>query len=157
MATTSIALRVFAVLGFVGLPFYSNAFAKDMEMLVRLLAPAYIAQNFAVMCNAANAKPTSELKNVLLKVRTFVDHVKTEVTTGLSENEAEKVSTIASNTAQNIARNQMLFLGAEGPYVPTDTLVRWCEQSAVTVISEILQAHAKKHEEFDRLTDDAKK
>ncbi len=149
----AITTLVGLVVGLVG----SDASAKDLEMLTRLLAPAYIAQNFAAMCNAETAKPTPERKNTLLKITTFVDHVKTEVTTGLSENEAEKVRTIAANTAQNIARNEMLFLGAEGPYVPTDILVRWCEQSAETVISEILQAHAKNHERFDRLTDDAKK
>jgi len=157
MRTLRSAYRTSTLVGLVVGLLGSDASAKDLEMLVRLLAPAYIAQNFAVMCSADNAKPTPERKNSMLKIITFVDHVKTEVTTGLSEKEAEEVRTTAANTAQNIARNQMLFLGAQGPYVPTGTLVRWCEHSAETVISEILQVHAKKHEEFDRLTDDAKK
>jgi hypothetical protein len=157
MATTAIVSRVFAALGFVGLTFCSNAFAKDLEMLVRLLAPAYIAMNFAELCNAENAKPTPERRNTMLTVRTFADHVKTEVTVGLSEKEADEVRITAADTARNAVRNEMLFLGAQGPYVPTDTLVRWCERSAADVISGIMQSHAKKHEEFDRLTDDAKK
>lgn len=156
MRPLRLAYSIATSVGFVVGPPGSDASAKDLEMLGRLLAPAYIAQNFAVMCNAGNAKPTPDRKNRMLKIIAFVDHVKTEVTTGLLEKEAEEVHTSAANTAQNIARNEMLFLGAQGPYVSTDTLVRWCERSAETVISEILQTHARKHEEFDRLTDEAK-
>ena len=151
-AYSNAALVVFVV-GLLG----SEAPAKDLEMLVRLLAPAYIAQNFAALCNGENAKLAAEQKNSMITIRTFVDHVKTEVTTGLSEKDAEEVGTSAANTAQTIARNEMQFLGAQGRYVPTAALARWCKQSAETIISEILQAHAKKHEEFDRLTDEAKK
>lgn len=125
-------------------------------MLVRLLVPAYIAHNFAVLCNDEKAKPTPEWKIRMLKIKTFVDHVKTEVTIGLSPKEAEEVRVSAINTAQSIARNEMLFLGAKGSFVPTNTLTRWCVQSAETIISGILDGHAEKHEEFDKLTDGAK-
>src|SRR5262245_54908633 len=151
------ACSITTLVGLVAGPLCVDAAAKDLEMLVRLLTPAYIAQNFSALCNGENAKLTAEQKNSMIKIGTFVDHVKTEVTTGLSEKDAEEVRISAANTAQNIARNEMLFLGAQGTYVPTDTLARWCKQSAETIISEILQAHAKKHEEFDRLTDEAKK
>ena len=124
-------------------------------MLVRLLVPAYIAHNFAAMCNAE--KPTPDQQNRIKTISAFVDHVKIEVTTGLPEQEAEEVRISAADTARNVARNEMLFLGAQGPYVPTDTLIRWCERSAETAIAEILKTHEKRHEEFDRLTDEAKK
>lgn len=137
--------------------FCPGANAKDLKALARLLVPAYIAQNYAALCGAENAKPTPKQKNRMITISTFVDHVRTEVTSGLEEKEAEEVRTTAANTAQNIARNEMQFLGAHGTYVPTDSLARWCEQSAETVIVEILQVHAQKHDYFDRLTDDAKK
>jgi Ni,Fe-hydrogenase III small subunit len=157
MGLRTSAAKLVTVTCFAATSFCSGANAKDLDALARLLVPAYIAQNFAVMCNSENAKPTPEQKNRMITISTFVDHVKTEVTTGLQEKEADEVRASAANTARNIARNEMLFLGAHGRYVPTDTLVRWCERSAETVISEILQVHAKKHEDFDRLADDAKK
>ncbi len=151
------AAKLVTVSYFVAAVFCSGANAKDLNALARLLVPAYIAQNYAALCNTENAKPTPKRKNRMITISTFVDHVRTEVTSGLEEKEAEEVRTSAANTAQNIARNEMLFLGAHGTYVPTDSLIRWCEQSAETVISEILQVHAQKHDYFDRLTDDAKK
>jgi len=158
MCTLRSAYSNATLVGFVvGLLLCFDASAKDFEMLAKLLTPAYVAQNFAALCNGESAKLTAEQKSSMIKIRTFADHVKTEVTTGLSEKDAQEVRTLAANTAQHIARNEMQFLGAQGRYVPTDALARWCKQSAETIISEILQAHAKKHEEFDRLTDEAKK
>ena len=157
MRLETFAAKLVTVSYFAASSFSSAANAKDLDALARLLLPAYIAQTFAAICNAENAKPTPEWKNRMATISTFVDHVKTEVTTGLQEKEAENVRMSAANAALNIARYEMQFLGAQGSYVPTEALVRWCERSAERVVSEILQVHAQKHDYFDKLTDDAKK
>jgi hypothetical protein len=148
------AYSVAALLGFVGA--CSNASARDLEMLARLLIPAYMAQNFAGLCIDQDAQFLADLKDGTTLVSEFAEHVKGEVTIGLPESEAATVRVTAADTAQNVARREMQLLGGQPSGVPAQALKQWCDRSAKHFILEILSKHQEKHEEFDRLVKTAK-
>ena len=145
------------VLGIVGAPLGSSAFAKDLEMLARLLIPAYMAQNFAVLCVDQDAQFLSDLKEGMMPVTAFAEHVKQEVTTGLPESEAGEVRVTAADAARNVARQEMQLLGGQNSSAPAAALKSWCERSAKHFITEIMIKHREKHEEFERLMAAAKR
>ena len=151
------ASSIAMLLGIFGAPLGSSASAKDLEMLARLLIPAYMAQNFAVLCVDQDAQFLSGLREGMTLVGAFAEHVKKEVTFGLPESEAVKVRVTAADAARNVAREEMQLLGGQNSSVPTEALKRWCERSAKYFISNIMSKHREKHEEFDRLVEAAKR
>ena len=149
--------RVAVLLGSIGALFCSGAFAKDLEMLARLLIPAYMAQNFAVLCVDQDAQFLSDLKEGMTLVTAFAEHVKQEIATGLPESEAGEVRVTAADAARNVARQEMQLLGGQNSGVPAAELKSWCERSAKHFITEIMTKHREKHEEFEKLMEAAKR
>lgn len=145
------------LLGIVGAPLGSSASAKDLEMLARLLIPAYMAQNFAVLCVDQDAQFLSDLKEGMTPVAAFAEHVKQELATGLAESEAGEVRVTAADAARNVARQEMQLLGGQKSGVPASALKSWCERSAKHFITEIMAKHREKHGEFERLMEAAKR
>lgn len=141
----------------VGASLSSSAFAKDMELLTRLLIPAYMAQNFAVLCTDRDSQFLTDLNNTEILVRAFSDHVKEEVTFDLPEPEAGNVRIAAADTALHVARQELRLLSGKNSAVPDDALKAWCDRSARHFILEIMNKHQEKHEEFERLLEAAKR
>ena len=150
------ACSIAALLGFISAPVCSNASAKDLDMLARLLIPAYMAQDFAGLCVDQDAKFLADLNGGTMLVNAFSEHVKKEVTIDLPESEAMKVLVIAADTARNVARYEMQLIGGQRSGVPAEALKRWCDRSAKNFIHEIMMKHHEKHDEFDRLVEAAK-
>ena len=70
----------------------SDAAATDLDALVRLLVPAYMAQNFAAVCSSQDPQFLSELKNGPASISAFAEGIKKRVTADLAADEAEKVA-----------------------------------------------------------------
>lgn len=148
--------RIIVLSTLVSASFCIGAIAKDLEMLARLLIPAYMAQNFAAVCVDQNAEFLSDLKGGMTLVSAFAEHVKQEVTTDLPESEASEVRVTAADAARNVARHEMQLLGAKDGRVPDEALKKWCDRSAKQFITEIMAKHREKHTEFERLVNAAK-
>lgn len=154
-ASSRLTCSVAASLAAVAVPL--GGYAKDLEILTRLLVPAYMAQNFAALCLDQDAKFLSDLNEGTRLVAEFVDHVKNEITSDLLEREAESVRIAAADAARNVARYEMQLLGGDNSGVPAEPLKRWCDRSAKHFIVEIINKHREKHEEFEKLMAAAKR
>jgi hypothetical protein len=150
------AFGVAALSAYVSASVWSSAFAKNFEMLTRLLVPAYVAQNFAALCVAQDARFLSDLNGGTASVGAFAEHVKKEATFGLPESDAANVRVAAADTARLVARQELQLLRGPKPDVPAEALKRWCDRSAKHFILEIMSKHREKHDEFDRLGEAAK-
>lgn len=135
----------------------SPAAAKDLEMLKRLLIPAYMAQNFAAVCVAQDRYFLSDLNSGISVVSAFAEHVKAEITSELPEVDANEVRVAAANVARNVARQELQTLDAANNNKSADALKNWCGRSAKQFIVEIMAKHYEKHQEFERLLDGAKR
>ena len=115
----------------------SNASATDLDMLVRLLVPAYMAQNFAAVCTSENPQFLSELEHGSATVGAFAEETKKRVTAGLPQDEADKVRVTAADTARQVARHELQLLSrqpAGGPPVSMKTLSRHSEARRLSSI-----------------------
>lgn len=134
----------------------SAAFAKNLGVLTRLLIPAYIAQDFAVLCGTQNPDFLSESEYGTAWISAFAEHVKNEVTVDVPENEAAIIRITAANAAQLVARREMQILTKRQIGDPNGSLRRWCNGSAKSFILEITNRHREEHLEFDRIVKRAK-
>ncbi len=138
------------------LAFCSSAAAKDLDALVRVLIPAFMAQNFAAVCLAKNSRFLAELKDGLAAVSAFAERVKQRVTADLSESEAEKVRVTAADTARRVASHELERLHRQ-PVGSDPSLEVWCNRSAKPFILEAVRRHEENPQEFEKVLDDAKR
>lgn len=136
----------------------SGARATDLDLLARLLVPAYLAQNFAAVCISQDPKFPSDLfENGIVSINAFSEHVKVEVTAGLSEPIAAEVRVKAADAARLVVRGEIDLLRGNQAKVPPEALQRWCERSVKPFIFEVTSKHQEKHGEIERLLESAKK
>ena len=133
------------------------AYARDLELLTRLLVPAYMAQNFAAICLTNDQDFLSGVNNGFASVSAFAEHVKAEVTAGISEAEAEKVRVMAANTARQVAHKELDGLRGRGGQPQPEAVSRWCTGSAKHFIVEIMRRHQVQHEEFLSMAEKGKR
>lgn len=151
------SVYIVVLLGLMNASYCSSASAIDLEMLTRLLVPAYMAFNFAQLCSDQDGPPSTEPNVRLSLARDFAEQVKQEVTIGLPESQAAQVRVMAADAAREVARNQMKRIGAQGRFVSPEALKDWCERSGTYYIADIMKQHKEKHQEFDRLVEAAKR
>ena len=146
-----------ALLGLLCVP-WSDASAKDIKTLARVLIPAYMAQDFAVLCGTQDAFYLSaELNDGIRSVAAYAQHVKKEVTIDVPEQDAAQVRLTAADVARQIARQELYILARQQVVDPTHSLNRWCERSAKPFILEIMTKHDEKHRQFDEIVERAKR
>lgn len=134
-----------------------GAFAKDLETLARVLIPAYLAQDLAILCVTQDSQFLSaELKGGIVAVSAYAQHVKNEVTVDVPEPDAVRIRLTAADTARQVARQKLYSLTAQQNGDPTHPLARWCEHSAKPFILEIMSKHDEKHDQFDEIVEHAK-
>ena len=136
----------------------SAAGARDLEMLARVLIPAYMAQDFAAICGTQDVFYLSaELKDGVRSVSIYAWHVKKEVTADIPDEDAAQIRLTAANTARDVARQELALLAEQQSVDPRDSLHRWCERSAKPFILEIMKKHDEKHRQFDEIVERAKR
>ena len=87
----------------------------------------------------------------------LTEHVKMEVTAGISEQEAASVRVTAADAARAVARQEMDLLSGLQATPPSEALRHWCNTSAKHFIVEIIHNHAEKRAEFEVLLNKAKR
>jgi hypothetical protein len=138
-----------ALLAYIIAPVCSDAFAKDLEALTRLLVPAFISQQFAVLCFAQDAQFLSDPSGGVTVVSSFAEHVKKEVTSDLPESEAKSVRVMAADSTRNVAYYELQLLRSQSSSIPPKALKKWCDRSAKPFILQITITHREKHIEFE--------
>lgn len=131
--------------------------ARDLDRLIRLLIPAFLVQNFALVCRQDDTKFLSELKNGVGTVSDFSDHVKKEVTIDLPEPEAEQIRLMAANTARAETRTQLEQFKTGNSVTDQKAFLDWCSGSVRPFVVELMRLHEEKHADFERQLDAAKR
>lgn len=130
--------------------------AADLDMLTRLLIPAYIAQDFAAICATYDPAFLTDQVGVFASVGAYAKHVKKEVTLHLPETDAFRIRLAAANVARNIARKELRRIEQRQTLGAVDTFKSWCERDARSFVVGIVSAHEARHSTFDMLVRDAK-
>lgn len=131
--------------------------AKNLELLARVLIPAYMAQNFTAVCIVDDPSFLEETARPQGHVYVYAKHVKDEVSSELSQQDVEAVLKMSADTARSIVRKELADLKAETLSAEGERLRRWCDKSAKPFVREVIGAHFEKHNEIERIIGEAKR
>lgn len=134
-----------------------SIFARDLDRLTRLLIPAFLVQNFALVCSDGDAKFLSDMSNGIASVTEFSDHVKKEVTIDLPEAEASQIRLVAANTARAETKVQLSRFKGSDPVASEKAFREWCAGSVKPFVIDLIRLHGEKHADFDQQVEAAKK
>jgi len=125
------------------------SFAADDQMLVRVLTRADIAHNFAYYCAQYDPSIIARTKSSVGDMQALMLHIRKEVTTGLPQDEANKIIVRSANAARIGAL--MAIRKQYGPGQSDDhvRLANWCENSVVPSLNEFVVRHDEHHNLFD--------
>lgn len=149
------ALRFGTALVLVAAPLAAEA--KNIELLARVLIPAYMAQNFTAVCVVDDPSFIDDTAGPRGHVYVYAKHVKDEVSVDLPQQDIESVLRMSADTARSIVRKELADLKAETLSAEGERLRRWCDKSAKPFVREVIIAHFDKHEEIERLLAEAKR
>jgi hypothetical protein len=135
--------------------FCTSTRAKDLDVLIRYLVPAFLAQNFAAVCQADDPKFLSELTDKSNDANAFSQHIKLEIIAGLTSAETQFVLVSAAKTARHAARTEFKKFSPNYPELPTEPLRKWC-QGIKPYILRVIGRHFKEHKDFLRIIGQAK-
>lgn len=144
-----------AALGLLSSPV--TAKAKNLELLARVLIPAYMAQNFTAVCIVDDPSFLDDTAGPQGHVYVYAKHVKDEVSSDLPQQDVEAVLKMSGDTARSIVRKELADLNAETLSAEGERLRRWCDKSAKPFVREVIVAHFEKHNEIDRIIGAAKR
>ena len=133
------------------------AVAKEIEILIRFLIPAFLVQNYTALCEANDPNFLSELEQKAKSVEIFSVHIKMEITSGLTQIEAQSVLVSAANTARQAARDELQKFSPQYPSVPAEPLQLWCRDEAKPFILRVMDKHYQEHGDFLRIIESAKR
>jgi hypothetical protein len=138
----------------------SPAISKDFGILTRMLYVAFLAEQGANVCIAADPAFASETSGPMGYMRDYVQHIKAEVTAGLNETETLSLLKSAADRAKGEAQQALRNLATEateGPVVETARVTRWCQTVVKPLVRQVIDTHDNHHAEIDQLLERAKR
>ncbi|MBX9841303.1 MAG: hypothetical protein K2Z80_05790 [Xanthobacteraceae bacterium] len=125
------------------------ASAKDLLSLSRLLTPAYTAMNYAAVCASdppwAQTQPAGGRGTAVQ----YAQHIKDEIISGLTHEEALAVVRLAADAARADAREHLRSSVIAGEATgKAARLNGWCERYANGFIGALIRNHDSDHETF---------
>ena len=134
-----------------------GAAAADLEMLARVLIPAYMAQNFAALCVVDNPSFVEDTAGPNGHVHVYAKHVKDEISADLTKEDVEAVLRTAADTARSVLQKELRDLSSNSSGPEPERLARWCDRSAKPFVREVINAHFSSHAEVERIVSRAKR
>lgn len=139
------------------LAWLNSAQAENLDLLTRLLIPAFIAQNYAGLCKIDNPQFEDDLKLSWPTVAAFAEHLKIEVTSDLTSDDAIGIMTTAANVAKSAAEQQLLSLARNETAEAAKKKIRlWCGSGGRDYVARVIDEHVEKHATFDKIVKEAK-
>jgi hypothetical protein len=131
--------------------------SKDYGILTRMLYAAFLAEQGMAICTAGDPAFASETGGPNGDMHTYVQHIKAEVTAGLSETERLSLLKRAADIAKAETLQAIRNLRAEEPENETARLSVWCQTVVKPLVHNVIDTHDNHHDQIDRLLDRAKK
>lgn len=119
---------------------------KDLNVLSRLLVPAYTAMNFAAVCASVPGWSATQPSGPRGFAGNYAEHVKDEIIAGLSHDEAVAVLRGAADAAREEARRQLRLFARADDY--HSQVLRWCSGAAREAIRAFIRDHDRDHDAF---------
>jgi hypothetical protein len=124
-----------------------DADARDLSLLADLVAPAYTAMNFAVICGR-HVSRFSQPWGLRGSAIHYAEHVKDEAIASLTYDDAVIVLKGAADAARSTARQELRKLMSTDPQTETAQVGAWCLGYAKDFIVNFIEQHEHLHQAF---------
>ena len=134
----------------------SPAISKDFGILTRMLYAASLAEQDVAVCIVADPAFTIEISGPMGYMRDYAQHVKAEVTAGLTEIETRSLLKSAASLAKAEALQALRSLRTEGSEIETARVTMWCQTVVKPFVRQVIDTHDNHHTQIDQLLEKAK-
>jgi len=125
---------------------FSSATARNLDIMAEILAPAYRAMNYGLICAQDDSHFLLKTSGPRGTVLNYAEHVKDEVIESLSQEEAALVLTRAADAARSIVREELRRLLPTYPIGREDQIINWCYGAAMSFVRTFIEHHDTQHE-----------
>lgn len=139
------------------LVFAGNAGAADIRALGNVLAPAYLAMNFAVVCAKQDSSFLEATGGPRGSVLEYAEHVKDEIIADLENHQAQAILQLAANAARTVALGFMRGMAGESNSTEASRVRVWCDAVAKPFIRGVVAEHENRHDLFKEVIAAAKR
>ncbi|MFO1100745.1 MAG: hypothetical protein U1E81_21435 [Xanthobacteraceae bacterium] len=124
----------------------TRAVARDIDALIKIVVPAYTAMDFATICREDDPRLLWDTRGPRGTVLHYAKHVKDEVITSLSHDEAVTVLTRAAESARATTREELKKVSLNYPTRRPGEIIGWCKGTASNFIRAFITRHDANHE-----------
>ena|SRR5215207_10295183 len=122
--------------------------SANLDALVQLLSPAYLAENVAVVCTANDPTFATETSGRHGAMGAYAQNMKEEIIAGLDDGEANTVLRRAADAARAAALMAIRANEAPTPDEERRKLIAWCQTSGRPFVQSIIISQDQKYDTF---------
>lgn len=138
--------RLVLITSFIVAAASSQAAARDLDALAKIVVPAYTAMNFTMLCREDDPWFLFDTKGPRGTALHYAQHVKDEVIASLRQDEAAAVLRRAADAARATARDELRNVLRNYPHGQVGEITSWCRSAAATFVRAFIEHHDSAHE-----------
>lgn len=132
------------------------AFAKDLNVLIRITYAAFLAEQGSSMCNLPRLPLSAEDRVVFAESKNYANWIKQQISTGLSDQDIQYVLTSAATRAHDEMLQVVEVLKSNPPDVETAELYRWCTGTMKGIVEKVVDAYTHQPDVIEQIIKKAK-
>ena len=130
--------------------------AVELNGLVEILRPAFVARDVATLCSLYDRNFVTETSGQRGDIDNYVPHIEREVLSALREEDADRVVREAASAARNSERSQLEPILSSGSKDSDTALATWCRRDGKSLVRDVMQEHDRDHSAFLRTVEQIK-
>ena len=135
----------------------SPVLAKDLNVLVRVLYSAFVAEQGSSMCMVPSITLLQTERSVFIDAHNSAQLVKQKVTAGLSDHDVQLVLRSAADQAKEDMLVVVKRLKSSPPEQEYAELLRWCRNNMKPGAEKLVRAYNESPGSLDKIIEDAKR
>jgi hypothetical protein len=148
---------IYSLLFFLLFAILSPVFSKDLNVLIRVLYPAFFAEQGSAMCMTPNIKLSESDRAVFINAHNYAHLIKQKVSAGLSNEDIQFVLRSAAGQARSELLEVVRALKSNPPDKEYFELFRWCTNKMKPVADRVVRAYDDDPDVVNRLIEYAKR
>jgi hypothetical protein len=156
-AMSQITQCIYILLFFLLFAILSPVFSKDLNVLIRVLYPAFFAEQGSAMCMTPNIKLSESDRAVFINAHNYAHLIKQKVSAGLSNEDIQFVLRSAAGQARSELLEVVRALKSNPPDKEYFELFRWCTIKMKPVADKLVRAYDDEPDVVNRLIEYAKR
>jgi len=133
-----------------------TAYGKDLAVLVRILYPAFLAEQGSAMCMVPSIDLSNKDRDVFIDAKNYADRIKESVSAGLKNDEVQAVLVQAASLARAEMLRVVQVLKSSPPDKEYAELFRWCTTTMKPLAENVVRTYYDNPNTIDQMIATAK-